>query len=67
MLYRSGPGSQLAPLCHGVTPLQRHDDRDVPDLRLQTPLARSRDERFDALVLDLQGLNQKEKKKKSMK
>lgn len=41
VLYRSGPWSQLAPVCHGVAPLQCYDDRDVPDLWLQTPLARS--------------------------
>lgn len=43
VLYRSGPRSQLAPVCHGVAPLQCHDDRNVSDLRLQTPLARSAD------------------------
>lgn len=43
VLYRSGPRSQLATLCHGVAPLQCHDDRNVSDLWLQTPLARSAD------------------------
>lgn len=40
VLHGSGPRSQLASLRHGSASLQRHDDRFVPDLRLQTPLAR---------------------------
>lgn len=43
VLHRSGPRSQLAPVRHGAATLQRYDDCDVPDLRLQTSLARSAD------------------------
>lgn len=41
VFHGAGPRAQLASVCHGTASLQRHDDRPVPHLWLQTPLARS--------------------------
>lgn len=41
VFHGSGSRSQLASLRRGAASVQRHDDRAVPYLRLQTPLARS--------------------------
>uniref|UniRef100_A0AAQ4PCC4 Phospholipid phosphatase 4 n=1 Tax=Gasterosteus aculeatus aculeatus TaxID=481459 RepID=A0AAQ4PCC4_GASAC len=51
VFYGSRSRTQLASLCHGAASLQCHDDRLVPDLRLQTPLARRLCRRSGRLAL----------------